>query len=208
METAFCTQLGQHRQPAEGGQRWDLAWICLLDYLCPKPFHGLLCFNFDLILIGLDNPQAESVRALCTCQTLVANASGLPSHWQTLLTCASIIPPDADALLVTIAMSLSLPTTSSSNLQAIFDIALKEYERKTKKVLSTDPLMAQLQACDSPSAILTLLHSQRSGSTSSDERLTNWLIPTVNVLSSFSATLGQGIGLVNSILAILLRSNL
>ena len=146
-----------------GGQRWDLAWICSLNYLYPKPFHRPLCFNLDLVLIGLDNPQAEAVRALCTCQTLVANASGLPSHLQALLTCTSIIPPDTDAL-VAFALSLSLPTMSTSNLQAIFEgvfyAALKEYEKKTKKDLITHPLATQLQHCDSPSSILAFLDAQ------------------------------------------------
>lgn len=31
----------------------------------------------------------------------------------------------------------------------------------------------------------------------SDERLINWLNATVNVLYAFSATVGQGVGLVN-----------
>ena len=104
-------------------------------------------------------------------------------------------------------MSLSSPTTSSSNLQAIFDTAMKEYQRKTKKDLRTHPLMAQLEACNSPSDILAVLHAQRSESLCSDERFTKWLSPTVKVLSGFSARSG----LVNFILAIilvLLRSNL
>ena len=182
--------------------------ICLLNCLY---FHGPLYFNLDLVLIGLDNPQAEVLRALSTCQTLVANASGLPSHWQTLLTCTSIIPPDADALLATISMSLSLPTTSSSNLEAIFNAALKTYQKKTKKNLLAHPLAPQLRACSSPSDVLTVLRHQTQKfdqSTNNDERLMRWLDPTVNVLYSVSATLGGSFGNVISILTILLRSNL
>jgi hypothetical protein len=50
-----------------------------------------------------------------------------------------------------------------------------------------------------PAAVLSLLKDlvqesdQRS---SSDQRLGNWLNPTVNVLYTFSATIGGGIGLV------------
>ena len=129
-------------------------------YLYPKPFHRPLCFKLDLVLIGLDKLQAEALRALCTCQTVVANDSGLPSHWQALLTSPSIIPPDADAL-ATISMSLSPPTTSSSNLhwKAIFESTMNEYQRKTKKYLFAHPLGSQLQACDSPYAMLVVLQA-------------------------------------------------
>ena len=184
--------------------------ICLLNYLYPKPFHGPLCFDLDRVLIGLYNPQAEVLRALCTCQTLVAIASGLPSHWQKFLTCTIIIPPDADALLA-IAMSLSPPTTSSSNLEAIFNAALTTYKTKTKNDLLAHPLAPQLQVCRSPSDVLTVLRDQIQHfdqSTNNDERLTRWLNPTVNVLYSVSGTLGGSVGNVISILTILLRSNL
>jgi hypothetical protein len=98
-------------------------------------------------------------------------------------------------------MSQSSPeTTSTSNFQAIFNNALKDYERQTKNDLNAHPLAAQLQSCDSPSVFLALLQGQvhqfdqfRSG----DERLTKWLNPIVNVLYAFSATLGEGVGLVS-----------
>ncbi|KAH9021650.1 hypothetical protein EDB83DRAFT_90279 [Lactarius deliciosus] len=60
---------------------------------------------------------------------------------------------------------------------------------------------ASLRACDSSAAILTVLQDQVQEfeqSRSVDERLTRWLDPTVNVLYAFSATLGEGIGLVFS----------
>ena len=117
----------------------------------------------------------------------MVNASGLPSHWQTLLTCTSIIPPDADALLVTIAISLTLPTMSTSNLQAIFqhlsEAALKEYERKT---ILTHPLRHDLRYCDSPSSFLAILHDQFQDykqSTKKDEILAAiWFLPVVIIL--------------------------
>lgn len=81
----------------------------------------------------------------------------------------------------------------------MFNAALEAYEKATKSKLLTHPLAAQLQSCDSPTAILSLLknliqESDRRSST--DERLRNWLDPTVNVLYTFSATIGGGIGLV------------
>ncbi len=94
------------------------------------------------------------------------------------------------------------PTTAaaSSRFQAVFNAALKSYQKQTKQDLIAHPLASQLQTCDSTSAILAVLQDQvrefdkaRSG----DERLTKWLNPTVNVLYAFSAALGEGIGLVS-----------
>lgn len=89
--------------------------------------------------------------------------------------------------------------SSSSDFQLIFDNALKAYEKRTRNDLLTHPLAVQLQACQSPSSTLVILQQQveeLNRSRSSDERLTRWLDPTVNVLYAFSATLGDGVGLV------------
>ncbi|KAH8976477.1 hypothetical protein EDB86DRAFT_1941155 [Lactarius hatsudake] len=92
--------------------------------------------------------------------------------------------------------------SSSSNLQAIFNDSIKEYRKKTKKDLLLHPLMGQLQTCDSPADILAVLRTQVQQfeeSTSGDDKLTKWLIPTVNVLYAFSGALGEGVGLVSPI---------
>ena len=99
-------------------------------------------------------------------------------------------------------MSQTQPTASCSspNFQSLFNAALKEYEKKTKKDLLAHPLAAQLHDCFSTTAILDVLQGQvqefdqyrRDG-----QQLTRWLNPTVNVLYAFSATLGEGVGLVN-----------
>jgi hypothetical protein len=90
------------------------------------------------------------------------------------------------------------PTTSTSNFNVIFDNALNAYKKKTKQDLTDHPLAAQLQACDSPAAILTIFQDQFDQfNRSSDERLKKWMNPTINVLYAFSATLGEGVGLVN-----------
>jgi hypothetical protein len=100
-------------------------------------------------------------------------------------------------LLAPTAMSHSDPTaSSSSNFQPIFNNALKAYERRTKKDLLAHPIATQLQACDSPSSILAVLQQQVEELENSDHQLTKWLDPTVNVLYSLSATLGEGVGLV------------
>ena len=99
-------------------------------------------------------------------------------------------------------MSQDLSTTTpstSKNFEAIFTAALNAYNKQTKKDITSHPLAVQLQSCDSPGAILSVLRSQVQAfdnSQSSDEKLTKWLDPTVNVLYAFSATLGNGVGLV------------
>ena len=93
-------------------------------------------------------------------------------------------------------------STSSSNFQSIFYAALKAYEKKTKKDLLAHPLAAQLQACKSPSDILAILQEkvkEFDQSRGANERLSQWLDPTINVLYSFSATLGAGVGLVSTL---------
>ncbi|KAH9035901.1 hypothetical protein EDB85DRAFT_2112683, partial [Lactarius pseudohatsudake] len=92
-------------------------------------------------------------------------------------------------------------STSSSNFQSIFNAALKAYEKKTKKDLLAHPLAAQLQACNSPADILLVLQDkveEFDESRSADERLSRWLNPTIEVLYAFSATLGEGVGLIFS----------
>jgi hypothetical protein len=89
--------------------------------------------------------------------------------------------------------------TSSSNFRTIFVVAINLYEKKTKTDLLTHPLATQLQSCATSSEILAVLHDKvkdfdKSGTHT--ERLSSWLDPTVNVLYSFSATLGQDVGLV------------
>ncbi|KAH9173158.1 hypothetical protein EDB89DRAFT_2242373 [Lactarius sanguifluus] len=92
-------------------------------------------------------------------------------------------------------------TTSSSNFTVIFGKALNVYKIKTKQDLATHPLASRLKACNSPAAILTILQDQVhqfEQSRTADERLRQWLNPTINVLYAFSATLGEGVGLVFS----------
>ncbi|KAH9013201.1 hypothetical protein EDB85DRAFT_983713 [Lactarius pseudohatsudake] len=94
-----------------------------------------------------------------------------------------------------------LPTTSSSNFDSIFRTAFKAYKKRTGHDITSHPFAAQLKTCNSPDAILAVLRAQVDDfdqSRRDDERLTKWLNPTVNVLYAFSATLGEGVGLVFS----------
>ncbi len=90
-------------------------------------------------------------------------------------------------------------STSHSNFASIFNTALGTYKRKTKQDLAKHPLLPRLQSCDSPEAILTVLREQFpafSQFQNSGDELAQWVTPTVNVLYSFSATLGDVVGLV------------
>ena len=93
----------------------------------------------------------------------------------------------------------STSSTSQSNFVSIFNSALETYKHNTKKDLASHPLLPTLQACDSPEAILAVLREQIPAISQSqnDDGLTKWITPTVNVLYSFSATIGGGVGLVN-----------
>ena len=97
-------------------------------------------------------------------------------------------------------MSHSNPTpSSSSHFQLIINNALDLYKKRTKNDLLSHPLAAQLQISKSPTEILAVLQEQVQGmhqSQRSDERWSRWLDPTVNVLYTFSATLGEGVSLV------------
>jgi hypothetical protein len=90
-------------------------------------------------------------------------------------------------------------SSSSTNFQLIINNALDKYKKRTKKDLIKHPLAAQIQSCDSPSAILAILQQQVQGldkSRSSDERWSRWLDPTVNVIYVLSSTLSAGVSLV------------
>src|ERR1700677_4206959 len=75
--------------------------------------------------------------------------------------------------------------SSSTNFEAIFTSALKEYKQKTKRDIACNPLAVQLQSCDSPSAVLDVLRARAQKleqSQSANEKWTKWVDPIVNVL--------------------------
>src|ERR1700735_2695916 len=98
------------------------------------------------------------------------------------------------------SQSTTSTSTSSPHFRSIFIAAINAYEKKTKTDLFKHPLATQLQSCNSSSDVLAVLHDQVNEldeSRSHNERLSSWLGPTINVLYAFSATLGQGVGLVS-----------
>ncbi|KAN0141883.1 hypothetical protein V8E53_000345 [Lactarius tabidus] len=85
------------------------------------------------------------------------------------------------------------PSTPSSNFNSILDAALNEYQKKTGRGLLEHPLAEQVKRCDSIGAISAILQGQakefqqfRDG----DQRLMKWINPIVDVISTFSETLG------------------
>ena len=93
-------------------------------------------------------------------------------------------------------MSHKHSSSASTNFQLVFDNALKAYNQCTKSDLLKHPLADRFQACDSASTMLTVLQEQVQELNQSQRRNTKWLDPTVNVLHTFSKTLGEGVGSV------------
>src|SRR5260221_519598 len=88
---------------------------------------------------------------------------------------------------------------SASNFTAIFDVATQEYKTLTRQDLANHPSAAALQGNNSPDSILGVFRDQaqavdkfRKG----DDKLMASLTPIVNILFTFSETLGEGVGLV------------
>ena len=118
-----------------------------------------------------------------------------------LLINVSSSPPIDHHLRLTPAMMSNLPSpsTSRSNLDSIFNAALRAYKKKTGNDITSHPLATELQSCDSPDAILAVLRRQipmPDQSHNGDETFAKCLIPTVNVLYTLSDALGEGVGLV------------
>ncbi|KAI9454231.1 hypothetical protein BJY52DRAFT_765741 [Lactarius psammicola] len=98
-------------------------------------------------------------------------------------------------------MSLSTigqTTTQSSDFKSILDAALSEYKKKTGKQLVDHPLATQVKQCDSIDAILAIFQGQADAfqqSRAGDQGLMKWISPMVDVLYTFSGTLGGVAGM-------------
>ena len=96
--------------------------------------------------------------------------------------------------------SAATASSSESRFQAIFQAAVESYQKQTKKDLLKHPLASQIQSCESTTAILAILQDrvrEFETNSDSDQRLTKWLGPTVNVLNAFSAAVSGGVSLVS-----------
>jgi hypothetical protein len=99
-------------------------------------------------------------------------------------------------------MSHTPPASASSSnyYQSIFNKALNDYQKTTRKDLRSDSLLRQLEACQSPDTVLAVFRQRIPGfdkSGNKDDWLTKWLNPTVEVLCSLSETVGGAVALVS-----------
>ena len=90
---------------------------------------------------------------------------------------------------------------SESNLQSLFETALKEYEKQAGTNLLDNRIIINLQSCESAEDISAILQEQAQAFhkfRGNDGKLTRWLKRTVHVLHtlSTSSVLGAGVGLV------------
>ena len=152
---------------------------------CTVLYHDWVCSSASILTQipgtrGRPYPASDFLRLQYT----------LPNRTDTLL-----------RLLYTMSQSpLATASSSNSNFESVFKTAIKTYKERTGQDLTSHPLFTRLKTCDSPDAILVVLRAQVQEfdqSRRNDERLTKWLNPTVNVLYAFSATLGEGVGLVS-----------
>jgi hypothetical protein len=94
-------------------------------------------------------------------------------------------------------LSAALPP----NFESTFNSALDAYKKRTKQDLTSHPLLPNLQACHSPNDVLAVFREQipmlDDSSHDGDEKFTTCLVPTVNVIYRFWATLGEEAGMVN-----------
>jgi hypothetical protein len=99
-------------------------------------------------------------------------------------------------------MSTTNQTTglSTANFTAIFDAASNEYKTLTKQDLKTHPFAAAIENSNSPDSIMDVFRKYAQAFDKfckGDDKLMAWLTPIVNILFTFSGTLGEGIGLVS-----------
>ena len=89
---------------------------------------------------------------------------------------------------------------SIPNFTAIFDAASREYKILTRKDLATHPFAAAIEDRNSPDFILNVFRNQAQAFDAfrkGDDKLMTSLTPIVNILFTFSETLGEGVGLVS-----------
>ena len=97
--------------------------------------------------------------------------------------------------------TIQITDPSTSNFAAIFDAASREYKSLTKQDLATHPLAAAIEGYNTPDAILDIFRKQTSAFDKfckGDDKLMEYLGPIVNILFTFSETLGEGVSLVSS----------
>jgi hypothetical protein len=83
--------------------------------------------------------------------------------------------------------------------ESILVVALNEYKKNTGNDLLSHPIAIEIQRCDTIDGILAILQRQANTfeqSRDSNRGLMKWIGPSVHILYSFSAALGDGVSLV------------
>jgi len=96
----------------------------------------------------------------------------------------------------------STPSSSASNFQSIFDVALSDYAKQTTIDLATHPFAQSLQNSDSPERIFDLLEDkakQFQAYRDGNRKLINCLKPVVQVLHTVSGILGEASSMVRPV---------
>jgi len=91
----------------------------------------------------------------------------------------------------------------TGHFTAIFRAASTEYQTVTGKCLGAHPFAVQFDDCADPEAVSDVLWTQALAFREVPqgvEKLMTWLDPTVHILFSFSATLGEWIVLVRCVI--------
>ena len=106
----------------------------------------------------------------------------------------------SDLFEYTMSQDPADPTTptSSSNYETIFNDALEKYKKRTN--IAAHSLAAQIESCNSPNAVLTVLQTQVQTfdpSPNANERWTRLLDPIITVLYAFSGFVSNVSGPVN-----------
>lgn len=99
-------------------------------------------------------------------------------------------------------MSTSNPTNgaSVSRFTAIFEAASTEYKALTGQDLGTHPFAFAIDSQNTLDSVLDIFRKQAQAFdkfSKANDKLMAWLTAIVNILFTFSATLGEGIGLVS-----------
>jgi hypothetical protein len=93
-----------------------------------------------------------------------------------------------------------LDQSGSSQLQAFFEAALKDYEKQTGIELTKHPLAEQLQDCRSVESVIAVLHEQTQalGESREKDKVMKPLKNAVSFLYKLSsiAEFGRAVGLV------------
>ncbi len=145
------------------------------------------------------SPRSPRLCTGCVCWFAVRPSRSPQLHPQSML----LPTPPVNPLPMSTTNQTAGPSRSADNFKAIFQAALNEYHTVTGKSLDTHPFSTQLDGCDTPEAISNVLRTQAQAFSKSRkryEKLMAWLDPTVNILFTFSATLGEGIGLVSHVI--------